>query len=358
MTKHRFFLSLALTALVAFNASLVNAQTRIPTNFGNGADAEVRESNPTRKDGFGTELATRIRDGVPGFLEPPTTPGGPTSDRSSIGYVRIDTRLLTLQDVQDSTGISFQMTYRNTNINQGRVEATTHFNADGVVVPSSSPDIASSITRRAGLNFWALNIGHPGNNWIEDPNHPDGIHYNNAPGLAPDANIGTIDIDPNQFTFLGQQDFPNVTPANWLPVGHPFVFSSPELTQFLLDMKAAGQRDITIAFSVSHDGNPVGVNESGNAVFDGLTNFNYLFNPKEMVTLNNDPNFNPNTIIYGPDPKWPSPGNPIGSQADNSFGAFSPALVFNGIDVVIPEPSSMVLFGIGIAGVSLVRRRK
>jgi len=357
MTKHQFFFTYALAALLAAGTSLADAQMiRIPTNLGDGADAEIREFQPNRKDGFGTELATRIRDAVPGFLEPPTQPGGPTTDRSSMFYVRIDTSQLTPSQVANSTNVLLQLTYRNTNINQGRVKQTVHYDIDGNKTTDMSLAVEST-TKRAGLNFWALNIGHSGNDWIEDPNHPDGIHYNNAPGILPDLNIGTIDIDPSQAVFLGRKDIPERGPTqNHLPVGGQFNFSSSDLTQYVNDAKAVGQDLMTFMVAIAFDvvstpGAPPTFD--GDIDFNQITNFNYLFNSKEMLTLNNDPNYNPDNVVYGPFPLLPVPGSPW-SQADNSNGRFSPALVFLGI----PEPSSMVLFGIGIAGVSLVRRRK
>jgi len=317
---------------VAGSAAIADAATcRIPTNLGNGADAEIRESNPTQRRGNNGEIASRIKDEIDAATEAIT---GATSDRSSMFYTRIDTSQMALSEVQTATDVMLQLTYRNNNLSQGRVEQT--------IDPDGTPGTGDEVTKRAGLNYWALNLGHNGNGWIEDEGDPNGISYSNAPGLAPDDNIGTIDIDPNQMTFLGQQDLPDVDPQNWHPVGGELNFSSAALTQFVQDAKSAGQDDITFAVSVSHDGDPD---------FNNLINFNYLFNPKDMVTLNDDPNYDPDTTD-GVD----APGSPF-SGADNSAGAFSPALIVTGPDV-IPEPTTAVLFGLGAMGMTLIRRRK
>lgn len=276
------------------------------TNFGGGADAEVRESNPTQNRGASTEIATRVKNDLPG--------GDPNdgNDRNSVIYLQFDLTGLT---VADTPGAILRMTYRNNNLNASRVGDT-----DGV-----PPDLGQN-----GFEYYG----------IADYTFTEAvITYNNAKGMTPDGNVGTKDFNSDA-SLLGTKDLPLIGTQNWLPVGGVLDFQNAALDAFLAQEILAGHRTAVIAVVHRNDASS---DEPAN-----WTNFNYLFNPKEQTTLNNDPNY---------DADITDAFNPLGSPfsgADNTNGDFSPQLVLN--SNVIPEPASAVVML--IAGAGLMRRRR
>ena len=96
-------------------------------------------------------------------------------------------------------------------------------------------------------------------------------------------------------TPLGIALFPEVPPQNQLPVGGELVFNSDLLNDFVAQSLIAGKPSVTIVASIVHDGKI--------PIYD-WKNFNYLFNPKEQITLNFD-------ISYDADTN--DPANPLGS---------------------------------------------
>jgi hypothetical protein len=176
---------------------------------------------------------------------------------------------------------------------------------------------------RTGLAFYGLDRDHPGNNWSEAT-----ITYSNAPGIASDGNNGTKDyglVDPDgggplraPLAPLGVALFPVVPPQNRLPIGGALVFSSDALNNFLVASLNAGKTSVTIVAGVVHDGK-VPIND--------WKNFNYLFVPKEQLTLNTDVGYDADTT---------NPSNPLGSpwsaasNVENAagFSPFSPQLIF------------------------------
>lgn len=296
----------AIVALgVSFTAGAAHATTLVyrPTNYGNGADAEVRESNPTQNRGASTEIASRIKN------EFPAGDASDGTDRNSVIYLQFD--LTNLGNVT-TTNSKLRLTYRNNNLNETRIG-----DADGML-----PDFGA-----AGMVYYGI----PGTAFNEAT-----ITYNTAPGITPDGNVGTVDLNANAM-FLGQRDFPAIGTQNWLPVGGAFDFGSASLDAFLANELATNPSGVAvIAVMRRHTGD-----------FDkapsAWLNFNYLFNPKEQTTLNSDPSY---------DTDITDPNNPTGSPwsgADNSAGLYSPQLV------LIPSPGAGA---IALLGLPVVLRRR
>ena len=148
--------------------------------------------------------------------------------------------------------------------------------------------------------------------------------------------MGTKDFN-SDLTFLGVVEFPAIGTQNHLPVGGALIFQSVNLDNFVSNAIANGQGSVTLVANILH---------GGDAPFDGWRNFNYLFNPKEQVTLNNDSNYDADTT---------DPNNPLGSPwsgADNSNGDFSPALLLR-----VPEPGALTLGLLALVGWAVYRHR-
>ena len=270
----------------------------IPTNHGVGADAEVRESNPTQNRGSSTEIASRVKNAeIAGSA-------GDGGDRNSVIYTKFDVTNLYVP----AGGTAFRMSYRNNNLNGSRIQDTE----------TPNPNI------RTGLAVYGLATTQT---WAEDT-----ITYDTAPGITPDFDIGTKDFN-SDLTFLGTVAFPEIGTQNHLPVGGFLEFRSADLDDYVKDAIAGGATEVTLVSTVIH---------GGDAPFNNWINFNYLFNPKEQTTLNGD--------NYDAGDGNGNVGN-LYSQ-DNSTGQFSPQLD------LVPEPASIALISVFAAGAFVVRRRK
>lgn len=273
----------------------------VPTNYGLGADAEVRESNPSQNRGTSTEIASRVRNDV---IAGDPADGG---DRNSAIYVKID---LTDRQLPADGKTAFRMTYRNNNLNISRIQ--------DYITPN--PAI------RTGMAIYGLTNYSLGN-WDEGT-----INYLNAPGITLDGDVGTKDFN-SDLTLLGTADFPEIGTQNHLPIGGSLILESARLDQFVADALAAGETSVTLVATTIH---------SGDAPFPNWLNFNYLFNPKEQTTLNGD--------NYDAGDGNGNIGN-LFSQ-DNSTGDFSPALLLR-----VPEPASALLSVLALVGLVGARRR-
>jgi hypothetical protein len=324
MKLHRVCFASFVLGILAVCISPVRAAI-IATSKGLGADAEVRDHQPTTNFGASTELATRIVDNFP------LGHASDGSDRFSAMYLKFD---ITGQTALPNQKTSVRLTYRNTNLTPNRVHDTTP--------PGNNFDF------RTGIAFYGLDRDDPGNAWSEST-----ITYLSAPGMAGggDFNNGTKDldfVDPDgagplraPLTPLGVRLFPVVPPQNRLPVGGELVFSSDALNTFVTQSLNAGKPTVTVVACIVHDGK-VPIND--------WKNFNYLFNPKEMLTLNTDTGYDadttdPNNTLGSP---WSGASN---AEDANEFSPFSPQLL------LVPEPSSLVLLGLAAAAMACGRRR-
>lgn len=271
-----------------FTAALIAPAARglwIPTNFGVGADAEVRESNPLVNLGASTEIASRVRND---FTLGSVSDG---SDRNSAIYTKFDLTGLVLPPTGET---AFRMSYRNNNLNGSRIEDTE----------TPNPDI------RTGIAVYGLNNAALGG-WNEST-----ITYLNAPGITFDGDVGTKDFN-SDLTFLGTAAFPEIGTQNHLPIGGFLELRSADLNTFVGDALAGGLTTITLVTTMIH---------GGDAPFANWINLNYLFNPKEQITLNGD--------NYDAGDGMGNVGNLFGT--DNSAGQFSPQLLI----ATVPEPAS------------------
>ena len=301
MKLHR--LQIALVVLSAAFALAPAAQAVIiATSKGLGADAEVRDHQPTTNFGASTELAARIVDNLP-FGH-----ANDGNDRFSAMYLKFD---ITGQNALPNQATAVRLTYRNTNFTPNRIHDTTP--------PGNNMDF------RTGIAFYGLDRDNSGNSWSEAT-----ITYLTAPGMAGggDFNNGTKDldfVDPDgagplraPLTPLGVALFPEVPPQNRLPVGGELIFSSVALNSFVTLSLNASKPTVTIVACLVHDGK-IPIND--------WKNFNYLFNPKEQVTLTTDTGYDADTT---------DPNNPLGSpwsaasnaEDANGFSPFSPQLIF------------------------------
>ena len=271
----------------------------ITTNMGApgvGADAEVRDHQPSSNFGPGTELATRVVNNYPAGN------ASDGNDRWSLFYTRFD---ITGQTIPADFVAAFRLTFRNTNLTSNRLQDT------------STPDLSY----RVGLHVFGLHPTAPV--WSEST-----ITYNNAPGLTPDGDIGDRDLNVEPFnattnpihplTYVGTMTFPPIGVQNHLPVGGSVVLRSAALNTFINSVRAAGANEVTLITVLAHPGDG-GVPD--------IRNFNYVFNPKEQTTLNADTTYDADTT---------DPNNPLGgphSSASNASGAYSPAIRFDPVAV-------------------------
>jgi len=305
----------AVLALVSAGASAAHAgKIFLPTNVGLGADAEVRESFPTQNRGDSTEIATRVADRY--------DLGDPSdgNDRNSVIYLQFDLGAIAKQDFT-TAGSTLRLTFRNNNLNDTRIHDT-----DGL-----APD--------HGLNGFRY-YGIPGASFNEAT-----ITYLNAPGISFDGDVGTTDFNGGA-TLLGERDLPAIGTQSHLPIGMQFDFQSMALDAFLATEAMNNPSGVAVIAIVRRNLGLVATSDPPKTGDEPAlwTNFNYLFNPKEQVTLNSDANY---------DSDINDPNNPLGGPwggSDNSNGEFSPQLV------LVPAPASALILT-AAAFVGLRRRR-
>jgi hypothetical protein len=366
-----------------------------------------------RNRGADVELASRVRDLV----------ANPANDRTSAMYLKFDISGITQADLNSNHQALLRLTVRNTNLNWSRIHALNPYygtlpaddtNPEFVAFRSNlanytriqfnlygvKPEpLAAGDPRRFGNADPTLPI--PNYNWKEapagDPNAdatdettwnaaqspligPIGpLTWYNAPGITPDSRT-TPAQDAGKFNFnsdaelLGTFTLPDPPGAGppmadggaRLPVGQPIFFTDPagNLHDLVQRAKDAGRTHITLVVADALNGLQNATGETLQTTPNSMLNFNYLVNPKEKTTLENDNNWDPDGA--GPLTATGSPYSCDGSAGagltncpgrtlgNNSNGAFSPTLVLR-----VPEPSSAALAALGLMAPMLgMRRRK
>ncbi|MBX3433425.1 MAG: PEP-CTERM sorting domain-containing protein [Pirellulales bacterium] len=330
MKLQRLSIHLAVAAAMAGLGVAQASQIVRPTNFGLGADAEIREETPTTNRGASNELASNVRN----LVTPPTfdyTDPADLGDRNRIMYLQFDLSGITAADVTDAV---LRLTVRNNNqLTIGRIQDTDTFD----------PDLGLN-----GLVYWGI----PNSSFDESKIAyttafiPGVIDVVGAPGLTPDGDVGTRDFNSSAVP-LGDRDFPALGTQNGLAVGSPIDFRSSALDAFLLGEIQAGNPVAVFAVHVRNEANAIATAMTPGDP-NNWVNFNYLFNPKEMTTLNLNPAYDADTT----DPNNPT-GGPF-SGASNANGEFSPQLRLN---FPVPEPTSIALSVLAGLGLLAVRRR-
>jgi len=291
MKKLIVFVGLVAVALFVANAKALT----ITTNMG-GADCEMREESPDSNRGTSTEIASRVS----------AKSLGASYDHQSLIYLKFNVSSVTEADLMKD--IIVRTTIRNTNMAPGRYK-----------------DTVEPIGPNTGWDYYVLDPTVPGANWDELTITP-----NTAPGLYIDGDYTTKpiydflgDLNPG-LTYLGRRLYDDqYLVSGHLAVGAPFDFvlaPGSALHQAVQTALSTDHKTVTVIMYIAHNA------DNDNAQW---INFNYLFNPKEMTTLNNDP------------------ASPWGGMS-NANGEFSPSLIF------VPEPTTMVLLGLG----GLLLRRK
>ena len=394
MLIRRMPLILAVLAMFAMVA-VANATVVIKTNDGNGADAELRESSQSTdlagvvdpsagNRGNSTELATRVKSAA----------------RSSVSYIKFD--ITGLPDVSDSfwtvnKQAILQVRVRHENLPESRLRAlrpgatsaSTNPN-DWNYDPSATSDQAAQMQFAVyGLDPNGVYPNDPGQSgskmdrsgnsytstqskyeWNEgDGSSGSGITFYDAPGVTPHCmfsgscdtaeyggaatntaqSLGAIDDFNSNVIALGTWTWPEVYPQNHLPVGLAMDFSTPAVMDLVQAAKAAGRDSVTLIVANNLDPalDNVDIGTDPNGLPTSFFNFNYIMTPKEQDPMRNDPNYD-SDITDSIDPEgsyW--------SNMSNADGRFSPKLI-----ITVPEPTSLVLIGLAVAGLAMLRRQK
>jgi hypothetical protein len=280
---------------------------RITTSDPGGADAELRESQPTTNRGASSEIASRQ---------------GPAYGKQSEIYLKFGVGDLTPADLAGD--ITVRTTYRNTNLTPGRFQDI----AGGG--PNTGWDYYAVIPTETGANWDETTIA-PTTDTVAGTVQPPGYFYD---GNIATKGCGTPGFPTTGLVYLGSQLYQDADMrAGHMPVGGAFDFTmgSGSVLHALIDAaQATPHQTLSIVMCVIHDTTNPNIN---------WLDFNYLFNPKEMTVLNED--------VYSP---W---GGLAESYYNSLGGSFNPQLTNE--PHITPEPATIALLGLG--GLLLRRKR-
>jgi hypothetical protein len=294
-----------LTSIVLVAMMTPGAQASIISTFDSGgADVEVREALPMTARGLGNELGLRV-------------------SAAQNGHIYIKLGVQTVTPLNLNYPIKVRTTWRNNNVANNRIE-------DAIDVVNATFEDRPNVL----FDYYVLDPNHAGASWDEST-MVYGPGVDAAPALAFDGDFNTKDlvVGPGNLTFLGSNELrslardgngPGSMPIeNRIPIGEALDLTlapgSP-LHNAIVAAQSTAHQTITIVMTLQHDPS------SPNA---GWLNFNYLFNPKELSTLNVDAGYDSDTT---------NPGNPLGAplggSANTAGTPFAPQLVL--VDQPIP----------------------
>jgi hypothetical protein len=306
----------------------------IPTNFGVGAEAEIREEESNvgldgialgSNRGGSDELATRLS----------FAGGSGSAGQSSSMYIKFDiTQLPDSSDTAywDTKDLALRVFTRNNgNFRIRGANQNTMVIEDFILRVKALDPLGTYSTSQTDRNGNAYTASEYQYDWNEL-----GITAFNAPGRQPacvDSNACNVNESRNSFDMdfdanvldLGTVPMrPGVITE--LPAGHPLVYhdTAGTLKQLVFDAQSAGEDSITI---IMHNGHTIDMTNTAGTPANFLGR-NHLIVPQEFAD------------------------DAIQNGLDNSAGAFSPQLL------VVPEPTSMVLLALASVLSLATRRRK
>jgi hypothetical protein len=318
----------------------------IPTNYGKGADVDMREEQYTTPDFGGNftgvnrnaagssanELGTRVSQGG--------TP--PAGTQSSLFYAKFDIGDLPARgdaywtvhqtvafDLFPGANNNFQISPASTDLAGNPTDLK--FSIRALDPNGNYPGSAATRRDRVNLNDytspnyvydWAEGNGTTGINFYDAPGiTPFCMNANNCGGAAFDSTKGAFDDFDSNTIYLGDLRPELLFPGTaTVPIGTRMTFSNDALREVVLDAIDAGKDTVTLIVNVKDPRADMPQASLGR---------NFVLWSKER------PNQTVGMVVY-----------------NNADGRYSPTLRIN-----VPEPTSLVLVGLAAIAGLIVRKR-